>query len=160
MRKKRNKKQKRGSYKEMIKLLNYFLQNEKKSVKSILPVPGLEHRIVFKSGAVETIKKVKGWKTDAEMARALGLTRQYVCMMKKTRVGVTATVISRLAVEMGSISSNWWVFYEIVPYGVSDPDHPVWNQEKTMGRQPYRSRFSEVYQHRSKSDFKAEARNE
>jgi len=141
----------------MIKL---FLRRAPIQRKSILPVPGLEHRIVFKKGAIQTIKQVKGWKTDADMARALGLTPQYVCMMKKTRVGVTSTVICRLAVEMGSVCANWWVFYEIVPYGVSDPDHPVWNQEKTMGRQPYRSRFSEVYQHRSKSDFKPEARND
>ena len=131
----------------------------RKQVRPYLPVPGLEHRIVFKKGAVETIKKVKGWKTDVDMAKALGLTKQYVGMMKNTRVGVSATVISRLAVEMGSVAANWWVFYDIVPYGVSDPDHPVWNQEKTMGRQPYKSRFSEVYQHRSKSDFKAEARD-
>ena len=95
------------------------------------------------------------------MARALGLTRQYVNMMKKTRVGVTATVICRLALVMGSVSTNWWVFYEILPYGVSDPDHPVWNQEKYMGRQPYASKISEEYQHRGKTQYKtAEANRE
>jgi len=141
----------------MIKL---FLRRASICRKSPLPVPGLEHRLVFKKGAVEAIMKVKGWRTYADMARALGITRQYVSMMAKTRVGATSTVICRLAAEMGSISSNWWVFYEIVPYGVSDPDHPVWNQEKAMGRQPYKSRLSEVYQHCSKSDYRScEARN-
>jgi hypothetical protein len=139
--------------KEGQSVLSLFFQKAPKHIKSILPVPGLEHRLVFKKGAVDTIKQVKGWRSDADMARALGLTRQYVCMMKKTRVGVTSTVITRLAVQMGSTSANWWVFYEVIPWGVSDPDHPVWNQAKYAGEQPYTSKLASSYQHRSKTQY-------
>lgn len=132
---------------------------ERKNVKSNLPNPFLEHRIVFKKGAIEAIKKVKGWRSDADMARALGLTRQYVNMLHRTRVGATATVITRLAIAMGSVGANWWVFYEIVPYGVSDPDHPVWNQEKYMGMQPYR-KCSEEAVYRGKTQYKTETRKD
>lgn len=125
-----------------------------------MPFPGLEHRLVFKDGAVQAIKKVKGWKTDADMARALGLTKQYINMMKKGRVGVTSTVITRLAVVMGSITANWWVFYEILPNGIADPDHPAWNYDKYLGRQPYKSRFGEDCHFRGKTGVRTEARDE
>ncbi len=102
-----------------------------------LPNPGLEHRLVFKRGAVEAIQRVKGWQNLTEMADALGITRQYMSMLHKTRVAVTHTVITRLAVLLGNIRENWWIHYEIVPYGVKDENHPVWNSEKEMGRMPY-----------------------
>lgn len=127
-------------------------------VKTYLANPFLEHRIVFKRGAVEAVKKVKGWRSDAEMARALGLTRQYISMLHKTRVGVTSTVICRLAVALGSTMSQWWVFYEIIPYGVCDPNHPMWNQEKYIGCQPYASRFGEECRNAGKT-YASEARD-
>lgn len=138
------------------KMLNLFLQRYIKPGKSILPNPNLEYRILFRKGAVEMIKRAKGWKTDAEMARALGLTRAYVSMLHKTRVSVTATVITRLAVQMGNTDKNWWIYYEIIPYGVTDPNHPLWNQEKYMGKIPY-DNFSESGNLR-KFDYKAENR--
>ena len=142
---------------EAMKLLKYFLQPGRNNVKSILPNPNLEYRIVFKKGAVETIKRAKGWKTDAEMARALGLTRAYISMLVKTRVSVSSTVITRLAAQMGNTEVNWWVYYDIVPWGVSDPNHPTFNNEKYKGQIPY-DRFSVSEEIRS-LDYKAERKN-
>jgi transcriptional regulator with XRE-family HTH domain len=88
------------------------------------------------------------------MARALGLTRAYISMLNKTRVSITATVITRLAAQLGNIEDNWWIHFEIVPWGVSDPNHPVYNQEKHSGRIPY-AQFSSNAQER-KQDYKVE----
>lgn len=137
-----------------LKMLNLILQKLLKQGKTILPNPNLEYRIIFRKGAVETIKRAKGWRSDSEMARALGLTRSYISMLHKTRVSVTSTVITRLAVQMGNTDRNWWIYYDIVPYGVSDPNHPTWNQEKYMGKIPY-DNFSESGNLR-KLDYNAE----
>lgn len=125
-----------------------------KKCKSILPNPGLEYRIVFKKNAIDTIQRAKGWRTLAEMARNIGITRSYLSMLKSTRVQVTATIISRIAVAMGNVNDNWWIYYDIIPYGVLDYNHPVWNQEKYMGRVPY-ERYSPSCESRS-LDYSAE----
>ncbi len=135
-------------------MFKLFLQKVSKKGKSVLPNPNLEYRIVFKKGAVETIKQSKGWKSDSEMARALGLTRQYVSMLHKTRVSVTSTVITRIAALTGNIEGNWHIYYEIVPWGVSDPNHPTFNQEKYMGQIPY-NKYSTSAEIREK-DYKTE----
>lgn len=118
-------------------LLNLFIHKHPKFRKTYLTNPNLEYRLVFKKGAIDIIKKAKGWRTDADMARALGLTRAYITMLHRTRVSVSATVITRLAVQMGNTEKNWWIYYDIVPWGVGDPNHPTWNQEKYLGQQPY-----------------------
>lgn len=138
----------------MGRLLNLILRKSSKIGKSYLPNPNLEHRIIFKKGAIETIKRAKGWKSDADMARALGLTRAYITMLHRTRVSVSATVIIRLAAQMGNLEKNWWIYYDIVPWGVSDPNHPTWNQEKYMGQIPYR-KYSESAEFRSR-EYKTE----
>ena len=134
--------------------LNQILQLRFKKGKSALPNPNLEYRIIFKKGAVETIKRAKGWESDAEMARALGLTRAYITMLRRVKVSVTATVITRLAIQMGNIEKNWWIYYDIMPWGVEDVNHPIWNQEKYMGRIPY-ARHSLMAELRSK-DYETE----
>jgi len=146
---------KRGGRKEGF-MFNLFLRLHTKRIKEQLPNPYLEHRIIFKKGAIEVIKKVKGWRTDAEMARALGLTRAYVSMLHKTRVGVTSTVITRLAVCLGNVNGNWWQHYQIAPWGVTDLDHPVYNQERYMGRMPY-NQYSPMAELRNR-DYETETR--
>jgi len=141
--------------KSMFKL-NLFLQDRVKKGKSRLPNPELEYRLVFRQGAVELIKKAKGWLSDADMARALGLTRAYVTMLRRTRVSVTATVITRLAVLMGNVEKNWWIYYDIVAWGVKDENHPFFNEEKYKGRIPY-SRYSSSAELRSR-DFAVETK--
>lgn len=138
----------------MRKLLNLIKRGMTKKGKSILPNPGLEYRLIFKKGAIELIKRAKGWKTDAEMARAMGLTRAYITMLHRTRVSVSSTIITRLAAQLGNIERNWWIYYDIVPWGISDPNHPAWNDEKYMGRVPY-ARFSSSAELRSR-DYKTE----
>ncbi|MDD5610448.1 MAG: hypothetical protein PHH69_02760 [Candidatus Omnitrophica bacterium] len=135
----------------------FFFRRIKKS-KSGLPNPNFEYRLVFKKGAIETIKITKGWKTDADMARALGLTRQYVSMLHRTRTTVTSTVITRLAAQLGNTESNWWIYFEIVAWGIKDTNHPNWNQEKYMGRMPY-SRYSSSAELRQR-DYATESLNE
>jgi len=120
------------------RMLRFILGGNHKRRKTKLPNPNYEYRIVFKSGSIEAIKRAKGWNTDADMARALGVTRAYVAMLKKTRATVTATVITRLAAQLGNIEGAWWTYYEIVPWGVKDKEHPLWNYEKFHGRIPYK----------------------
>lgn len=136
-------------------LFNFPLLKRLKKSKEVLPNPNYEYRIIFKNGAVETIKRAKGWHTDAQMARALGLTRQYVSMLHRTKVNVTSTVITRVAAQMGNTESNWWIYYDIVPWGLVDRRHPVWNQAKYMGEMPY-NEFSSSAELR-KQDYRVES---
>jgi transcriptional regulator with XRE-family HTH domain len=125
--------------------------------KPRLPNPAPNLKLVFKGGAIGQIKEVKGWRTDREMAEALGITRAYVSMLAARRVSVSHNVILRLAYLLGSVSGKWWVHYEIVNSGEPiDPDHPIWNQEKYQGRMPY-GRFSSSAELRKK-DYKVEVR--
>ena len=125
--------------------------------KSRLPNPAPALKLVFKSGEVEKIKGIKGWRTDRDMAVALGITRAYVSMMSKRRVSVSHHIILRLAFLLGNLRGAWWVHYEIVDAGEPvDPNHPVWNEEKYQGRIPYR-RHSLNAQLRSQ-DYKIEER--
>jgi transcriptional regulator with XRE-family HTH domain len=135
-------------------LLSLILPRRLKFSKRYSPNPTIEYRIVFKKGALAAIKIAKGWHTDAEMARALGVTRSYINMLKKTRVSVTATVITRLAAQLSNIGQNWWLPFEIVPWGVIDQNHPIYNQEKYMGQIPY-NKFSLSADFRRK-DYRAE----
>ena len=117
--------------------MGIFRKRSKKREKHLLPNPNHEYRLVFKKGAIATIKKAKGWKTDSEMARTLGITRSYISMLRATRVSVTANIITRLAAQLGNTEGNWWSHFEIIPWGVQDMNHPVWNMEKLNGRVPY-----------------------
>ena len=120
------------------------------------PIPGL--KLVFKNGEVDKIKDIKGWRTDREMAEALGITRAYVSMLAARRVSVSHNVILRLAYLLGNLRGNWWIHYEIVNSGEPvDPDHPLWNEEKYQGRIPY-SRYSSSAELRSR-DYKVERRS-
>jgi transcriptional regulator with XRE-family HTH domain len=100
--------------------------------------PSTPHlKLVFKDGAVATIKKAKGWKNDAEMARSLGITRAYISMLKSRRVSVSHNVILRIAYLMNNFD-KWWHFYEVVDCGdVIAANHPIWNMEKYGGTIPY-----------------------
>jgi|GEM_PF-5626584 hypothetical protein len=128
-------------------MLNLFFKRKSKKPKSVLPNPNLEYKILFRKNAVRQIQALKGWKTDAAMARALGLTPQYITMLRNHNASVTATVITRLAEALNNVEGNWWIYFEIVPRGVKDPKHPVWqdernaskslNMEKFAGRVPY-----------------------
>lgn len=110
---------------------------EKKKEKRIYN-PLFSHEIVFKVGAIDSIKQAKGWKSDAEMARNLGITRQYVSNLKNKRAYVTHTVIIRLAILLGNIHSNWWIFYEIVPsHKIKNNNHPAYNLMKHDKQLPY-----------------------
>ena len=68
--------------------------------------------------------KAKGWRTYQDAANELGFTRQYVCMLDKARVAATHIVISRLATALGITNGRWWIHFEIVPHGVTDPNLP------------------------------------
>ncbi len=118
--------------------LNGILRKLTEKGKSYLPNPAPGLKLVFKKEAFDVIMASKGWKTHAEAAKAIGITRAYVSMMAKRRVSVSHNVILRLAYLMGNIRANWWIFYEIVDAGVPVAlNHPTWNQEKYQGRIPY-----------------------
>lgn len=106
----------------------------KKSDEAVLKE---DYMFVFKDSAIDTIKRAKGWKTDAEMAKRLDFTRQYICALKKHRLPVTHEVIIRVATALGDTKAKWWNHFEIVPSGKYRPDHPKYNQAKYEGKKPY-----------------------
>ena len=119
-------------------MFNYMLHLVAKKRKSILPNPNPGLKLVFKKGALALIKRAKGWGSDSEMARALGVTRQYISMMSKGRVNVSHTVITRLAYQLGNVNGKWWLHFEIIDRGeVVEQNHPLWNEEKYQGCIPY-----------------------
>lgn len=122
----------------MKNFLKSIFYKETRKRKTFLPSPGLEYRIVLKKGALKSIMKVKGWHTYEEVAKYLGFTRQYIGMLDGAKVACTHEVITRLAVLLGNIEDGWWVHFQIVPRGVVHENHPTWNQEKHLGRMPYR----------------------
>jgi len=135
-------------------MLKIFEHKETRKAKPVLTYPGIEYRIVFKKGAIRNIMRAKGWKSLSEMAGELGLTRSYMTMLEKAKVAVTKTVITRIAYKMGNTDKNWWIYYELVPYGIDDPNHPTWNREKELGQIPYK-KFSESAELR-RNDYKVE----
>lgn len=100
----------------------------------------IEYAIVLKDNAFEIIKKVKGWKTDAELARHLDFTRQYICSLKKRKLPCTHDVMVRIAIILGDTTGNWWNHFEMVKVGKYDANHQKWNHNKYDGKQPYTKR--------------------
>jgi hypothetical protein len=135
-------------------MLNSILQRIARKSKSYLTNPNPEYKIVFKPGAIEDIKKVKGYKNDSLLAQDLGITRAYVSMMKHQKASVTATVITRLAYLLGSTNGNWWAHFEITSRGYIDQNHPLWHNDKYLGKMPY-SELSVMAELRGK-DYKVE----
>lgn len=136
---------------------NSILQNDQLVGKSHLPSPFYSYRLVLRPGAFKSIMKIKGWKTYEQAGHALGFTRQYIQMADKTGVQVGPEFVTRLAACLGNISEGWWIPFEIVPHGVSDDNHPLWNHAKEMGKMPYR-RYSEAAEFREK-DYSVEQKN-
>ena len=94
--------------------------------------------LYMKRGAIEMIRVAKGLKSDSELADALMLTRQYISNLRHRRSTVTATVIGRLAVLMGNIQKNWWIYFEILPtHKYKTPNSMEFNYEKYRGEIPY-----------------------
>jgi plasmid maintenance system antidote protein VapI len=96
-----------------------------------------DYIIAFKENAIDIIKKAKGWKTDAELARKLNFTRQYICSLKKRKTPCTHDVIVRIAAALGNTNENWWNHFEIISTGKYQPNHQKWNQAKYEGKNPY-----------------------
>lgn len=120
--------------KEMFKL---FKHSKPKLRNPRLYSPQFEYAIIFKPGAVESIKKVKGWRSDAEMARNLYVTRQYICNLKKQRAACTSTIITRIAACLGNIEDHWYEFYQLKPLGFIRTNDMQYNQQKYLGQIPY-----------------------
>lgn len=100
--------------------------------------PMFAHEIVFKRGAIEAIRLAKGWSSDAEMAKNLGVTKQYVSNLRNRKACVSHTILVRLAIVLGNIHNNWWIFFEIIPsHKIKNPNHPAYNFEKLEGQLPY-----------------------
>lgn len=121
-------------------MFNLFFRFPIKRVKKSSS-PFMEYRIIIKEGMWEKIRILKGWKTDADAARALNLTRSYISMLTKAKVGCTATFITRLSAALGSTAGNWWAVFRMIPRGDFSPNHPFFNQQKHNGEVPY-DRFS------------------
>jgi len=118
-------------------LLNLFKQLPRNKDKINYTNPIFNYEIVFKEGAVDEILKIKGWKSCAEMARNMGLTRAYICNLRKRKAACTHTVITRTAALLGNTYGAWWIHFEMIPTGIISPNEPQWNQEKYKGMIPY-----------------------
>ncbi len=104
--------------------------------------PHFCYEIMMKKGAIEAIMLTKGWKSDQEMAIALGFTKSYIGRLRTRRQAVSHTVITRLALAIGNIHDKWWIFYEIVPNKMTNPDSfQKLNMQKYKKQIPY-NRFS------------------
>lgn len=124
--------------------LNRILRVAGMGVKSYLTHAAPQLKLVFKEGIIESICMTKGWwerrknkPNYADMARALGITRAYMCMLAKRRVSVSHQVITRLAYLMNNFD-KWHIYYDVVDAGPAIPsNHPIWNMEKYKGTVPY-----------------------
>ncbi len=110
-----------------------FWRKEKETIQ-------MEYMLVFKQEALDTIKRAKGYKTDAELARSMDFTRQYLCSLRKRKTACTHEVVLRTAIILGDTQGKWWNHFEIIKVGLYNPDHQKWNQLKNQGQQPYTKR--------------------
>ncbi len=115
-------------------------------------MPEIEFMLVLKEDALNTIKRAKGWKSDAELARNLNFTRQYICSLKKRKTPVTHEVIIRISGCLGNTNGNWHHHFEIIKVGPYNPDHMKYNQAKHDGKQPY-SKYSVMADMRSQDSL-------
>lgn len=119
-----------------------WLFGKKRKKKVVGYGPYFAFDIYMRPGAIETIRMAKGIKSDSELAEDLQVTRQYVSNLRHRRATVTATVIVRLAVLMGNIQRNWWIYFEILPtHKQKTPNSMELNYEKHRGQLPY-SKYS------------------
>jgi hypothetical protein len=117
----------------------------------------MEYRIALKKGVWDNVKKIKGWKSDAEASRALNFTRSYISMVTKAKAGCSSIFMTRLASSLGSADSKWYTLFEMIPRGNFPDSHPAFNQEKELGIIPY-ERFSSCANIRS-NDYPTETKN-
>lgn len=141
----------------MMNLLNVVLQKNDRKVKQYLPSPFPSYRLVLRKDAWDTARKNKGWRTYQDGADAMNLTRQAICMADKARVQVGPEFISRWAACMGNTTGNWWIHFELIPHGVVDLHHPIWNKAKHNGEIPY-NQYSEAAELR-KMDYSVEKKS-
>ncbi len=96
------------------------------------------YKLVFADGVFESIKKLKGWKSNADVGRETGYTRQYVSMVSRGVTSVTTDFLMRILELTGNLDNlNWSQMFKIVPRGEYRPNHQLWNNEKSQGRIPY-----------------------
>ena len=118
-----------------------FLKKERKK-RTILYDPRFSYEIMMKNGAIDAIMATKGWKSYAEMAAVLGFTRAYIHALATRKQAVSHAVIVRIALSIGNIHDKWWIFYEILPKNMAEPDaFQKQNLEKYKKQIPY-NKFS------------------
>lgn len=121
-------------------MLDFLFKKRKR--RKLVYSPLFCYEIMMKQGAIEAIMLTKGWKTDKQMADALGFTRAYIGRLRLRQQAVSHTVIIRLALAIGNIHDKWWIFYEIVPNRKIEPDaFQKLNMQKYKKEIPY-NRFS------------------
>lgn len=121
-------------------MLDFFKKKRKR--RTLVYSPQFCYEIMMKKGAIEAIMLTKGWRSDTEMAIALGFTKSYIGRLRTRRQAVSHTVISRIALAIGNIHDKWWIFYEIAPNRSAEPDaFQRLNMQKHKKEIPY-NRFS------------------
>jgi transcriptional regulator with XRE-family HTH domain len=111
---------------------------KKRRTRVIRHDPMFEYELFLKPGALDSIRKAKGYKNWTELADALKITKQYLSNLKTGTVGVSHTFIIRIAVLLNNLDDKWWTFYEIRPTKRKlSLNSPIFNQEKYDGKLPY-----------------------
>lgn len=132
-------------YKEEVEdMLRLFRQMPRKAVKKgftggkhdltgqMMP----EFSIVINDEEIEAVKRAKGWDTDADMARGMGLTRQRISQIRRTKKA-SIQFIGMFAYLTGNLNGPWWQPFNLVISDWHKSNHQKWNMSKYDGEIPY-----------------------
>lgn len=128
---------------------NWFKREHNLEKKSSFPKEFPEIKFYFRDGALDLIKKIKGWKNDGEVAKGLGLTAGLISQIKSEKQHVSDAVMGRICWALGNMGEKWGHLFE--PRVTSKPiktSNPRFNMAKFRGEVPYEDN-SEAAGHRS-----------
>jgi len=119
----------------MEEMLNLFLQKKGKDKQYRA---SYSYKLIFKPNMFESIMKLKSWKNNADVAKEMLFTRQYISMIRRGVCSISTDFILRLLELTGSVESeNWSTLFQIIPTGKFDPNHQFFNHAKHNGKMPY-----------------------
>jgi plasmid maintenance system antidote protein VapI len=101
--------------------------------------PPVEIGLTFNDGWFNRIKDLRGWESDAQMARGLDFTPSYICQVKNGQRHISHDLMARLVVLLNLKNGAWWQLFKWESLGVYDGNAQKWNQEKIDGVMPYQS---------------------
>lgn len=74
----------------------------------------IDYEIHLKKGILDEIIKFKGLKNDSELAKDVGLSKQYISKLKHRKRPASHDVIIAFAKYLNNANKNWHSIFEIV----------------------------------------------